>query len=174
MPMAEYQMSLANTSGQLAYRLDDLQLIKNGFQSIQTIDGSDTLKVWHKEKSAYSERIWLSQDDDIWLTEKCMPASDDGSIMCNSCEHQEECCPHANSCGRTVNISYYLLPHIDETDPPMSKRFKATMTKRPSVERMIKRLKCDLGDDRLTKRGNSAFQAYLDKTLIAYHILLRR
>ena len=74
--MAEYQMSLANTSGQLAYRLDDLQLIKNGFQSGQAIDDSDTLKVWHKEQSAYSERIWLSQDDDIWLTENCMPASD--------------------------------------------------------------------------------------------------
>jgi hypothetical protein len=72
----EYQMSLANTSGQLAYTLDDLQLIKNGFQSGKTIDGSDTLKVWHKENSAYSERIWLSQDDDIWLTENCMPTSD--------------------------------------------------------------------------------------------------
>jgi len=47
------------------------------------------------------------------------------------------------------------------------------MSKRPSVERMIKRLKCDLGDDRLTKLGNSAFQAYLDKTILAYVILLR-
>ncbi|CAB1081580.1 hypothetical protein D1AOALGA4SA_9230, partial [Olavius algarvensis Delta 1 endosymbiont] len=36
-------------------------------------------------------------------------------------------------------------------DPPMAKRFKAIMTRRPSVERMIKRLKCDLGDDRLKK-----------------------
>ena len=44
------------------------------------------------------------------------------------------------------------------------------MSKRPSVERMIKRLKCDLGDDRLTKRGNSAFQAYLDKTILAYPV----
>jgi hypothetical protein len=38
---------------------------------------------------------------------------------------------------------------------------------------MIKRLKCDLGDPRLTKRGNESFQAYLDKTLYAFHILLR-
>jgi len=101
------------------------------------------------------------------------PKNDDGSIICNNCDNKEECCSHANTCGRTVTISYYLLPHLDETDPPMSKRFKTLMTKRPSVERMIKRLKCDLGDDRLKKRGNSAFQAYLDKTLIAYHILLR-
>ncbi|CAB1084811.1 hypothetical protein D1AOALGA4SA_12319 [Olavius algarvensis Delta 1 endosymbiont] len=38
---------------------------------------------------------------------------------------------------------------------------------------MIKRLKCDLGDDRLKKRSNASFQAYLDKTTIAFHILLR-
>ena len=55
----------------------------------------------------------------------------------------------------------------------MAKRFKAIMRRRPSVERMIKRLKCDLGDDRLSKRGNESFQAYLDKTMIAYHLLLR-
>ena len=47
------------------------------------------------------------------------------------------------------------------------------MTRRPSVERIIRRLKCDLSEDRLTKRGNDSFQAYLDKTLIAFHILLR-
>jgi hypothetical protein len=35
----------------------------------------------------------------------------------------------------------------------MAKRFKAIMTGRPSVERMIKRLKCDLADERLSKRG---------------------
>jgi hypothetical protein len=47
------------------------------------------------------------------------------------------------------------------------------MKLRPSVERMIKRLKCELGDDRLKKRGNASFQAYLDKTMAAFHILLR-
>ena len=31
----------------------------------------------------------------------------------------------------------------------------------------------ELGDDRLSKRGNASFQAYLDKTMIAYHLLLR-
>ncbi len=33
-------------------------------------------------------------------------------------------------------------------------------------------MKFDLGDDRLTKRGNDAFQARLDKTLLAMHVLL--
>ncbi|MES9858938.1 MAG: hypothetical protein ABW166_20410 [Sedimenticola sp.] len=55
----------------------------------------------------------------------------------------------------------------------MAKRFKAIMTHRPSVECMIKRLKCDLGDDRLSQRGNDSFQAYLDKTAISYHLLIR-
>ncbi len=68
---------------------------------------------------------------------------------------------------------FWDAPHIDTDDPPMAKRFKAIMSRRPSAERMIKRLKCDLSDDRLTKRGNKSFQAYWDKTLIAYHILLR-
>jgi hypothetical protein len=72
-----------------------------------------------------------------------------------------------------VTIPFTTLSHIDPKDPPMAKRFKAMMTRRPSVERIIKRLKCDLSDDRLKKRGNAAFQAYLDKTLIAFHILLR-
>jgi len=71
-------------------------------------------------------------------------------------------------------IKLNMLPHIDQNDPPMAKRFKAIMTRRPSVERMIKRLKCDMSDDRLTKRNNESFQAYLDKTLIAFHILLRQ
>ena len=72
-----------------------------------------------------------------------------------------------------MSLSFSVLPHIDPKDPPMAKRFKAMMTRRPSVERMIKRLKCDLGDDRLSKRGNDSFQAYLDKTMISYHLLIR-
>jgi hypothetical protein len=101
------------------------------------------------------------------------PKEEDGSIKCRTCDQKDECCPNAHCGGRIVNIPFSLLPHIDSNDPPMSKRFKSIMSKRPSVERMIKRLKCDLGDDRLTKRGNSAFQAYLDKTILAYQILLR-
>jgi len=95
-----------------------------------------------------------------------------GLPLCLTCEHNMDCCPKANT-GRTINISFDLLPHIDTDDPPMAKRFKAIMMRRPSVERMIKRLKRDLGDDRLSKRGNIAFQAYLDKTMIAFHSLLR-
>jgi hypothetical protein len=91
---------------------------------------------------------------------------------CHTCEHKAICCPNADN-GRKVQIPFDTLPHIDPNDPPMAKRFKALMTRRPSIERIIKRLKCDFGSDRLTKRSNTSFQAYLDKTMIAFHILLR-
>jgi len=97
---------------------------------------------------------------------------EDGAPVCLSCPHRAECCPDSEG-GRTATVSFDLLPHIDPQDPRMAKRFKATMARRTSVGRMIKRLKCDLGDSRLTKRGNASFQAYLDKTMIALHILLR-
>ena len=100
------------------------------------------------------------------------PLDADGLPLCLACEHKIDCCPRADN-GRTITISFDLLPHIDRNDPPMAKRFKAIMMRRPSVERMIKRLKRDLGDDRLSKRGNASFQATLDKTMIAFHILLR-
>ncbi|MCR4292793.1 MAG: hypothetical protein NUV76_07935 [Candidatus Kuenenia sp.] len=100
------------------------------------------------------------------------PTDTDGGSVCSTCWHQEECCPNSLT-GRMINISFGLLPHIDTEDPPMAKRFKAIMTRRPSVERMIKRLKCDISDERLSKRGNLSFQAYLDKTMIAFHLLLQ-
>ena len=100
------------------------------------------------------------------------PFDENEISVCSSCPDKPTCSPDSTK-GRAVTISFDMLPGIDPEDPPMAKRFKAIMKRRPSVERMIKRLKCDLSDDRLTKRGNNSFQAYLDKTLIAYHILLR-
>lgn len=100
------------------------------------------------------------------------PLDANGASVCHSCKQKDVCCPNAAK-GRIAEVPFDMLPHIDSQDPPMAKRFKAIMMRRPSVERMIKRLKCDLGDDRLKKRGNASFQAYLDKTMIAFHILLR-
>jgi hypothetical protein len=100
------------------------------------------------------------------------PRLDDGTIACHNCESKSACCPNAEK-GRVAVISFDLMPFIDPLDPPMAKRFKAMMKLRPSVERMIKTLKCDLTDSRLSKQGNQSFKAYLDKTMIAYHQLLR-
>lgn len=110
-----------------------------------------------------------------WDTEKFIygpPRDETGGILCNQCDYQSDCCPNATK-GRTTTISFDLMSHIDPNDPPMAKRFKAIMSRRPSVERMIKRIKCDFSDDNLTKRGNASFQANLDKTMIAFHMMLR-
>ncbi len=101
------------------------------------------------------------------------PEDENKISVCLSCSNKVNCCPNADQ-SRTTEISFDFLPHIDPNDPPMAKRFKSIMKRRPAVERMIKRLKCDLGDDRLKKRGNKSFQAYLDKSMIAFHILLRK
>ncbi len=100
------------------------------------------------------------------------PKNEKGKSACTFCEKKEECCPNSEK-GRIATISFDLMPFINPDDPPMAKRFKAIMKLRPSVERMIKTIKCDLTDPHLTKRGNSSFKAYLDKTMIAYHQMLR-
>jgi len=100
------------------------------------------------------------------------PQKDGEGCVCVGCPERAQCCNQSSS-ARTITVPFDTLKHIDPSDPPMAKRFKAIMRRRPSVERMIKRLKCDLGDDRLSKRGNDSFQAYLDKTMIAYHLLIR-
>ena len=101
------------------------------------------------------------------------PISEKNTSVCQTCNLKHQCCPSTTK-GRVINISFDLLSHINPGDPPMAKRFKAIMTRRPSVERMIKRLKCDMSDDRLKKRSNECFQAYLDKSFIAFQILLRQ
>ncbi|MBF0343844.1 MAG: hypothetical protein HQL06_06395 [Nitrospirae bacterium] len=100
------------------------------------------------------------------------PTDGNNIAVCLPCEYKINCCPNTNT-GRIINISFDVLPQINSDDPPMAKRFKAILSRRTSIERMIKRLKCDLGDDRLSKRGNASFQAYLDKTMIAFQLLLR-
>lgn len=101
------------------------------------------------------------------------PKSENGVPVCLACTQKDQCSPNSIK-GRIVTVPFEILPHINPSDPPMAKRFKAIMSRRPSIERIIKRLKCDMGDDKLSKRGNASFQAYLDKTMIAFHILLRQ
>ena len=101
------------------------------------------------------------------------PRLSTGELACLTCPLRETCCRRDTKGGREVEIPITHLSHIDPGDPPMSRRFKALMRNRTSVERAIKRIKLDLGDDRLKRRGNDAFQAHLDRSLIALHLLLR-
>ena len=101
------------------------------------------------------------------------PRLSTGEVACLTCPLRDMCCRSDTKGGREVEIPITYLPHINPSDPPMSRRFKAVMRHRTSVERAIKRLKLDFGDDHLSRRGNDAFQAHLDRSLTALHLLLR-
>ena len=100
------------------------------------------------------------------------PRDEDGKAHCQYCPFRDTCLKSGSS-QRRVTIPFDYFPHIDYTDPPMAKSFKKIMKRRPAVERMIKIIKYDYGDRRAHKRGNAAFQAFLDKIMIAIHIQLR-
>lgn len=111
-----------------------------------------------------------------WDTEKFLygpPLREDGVPACESCPLRNTCCRAGVQAGRHVAVAFEKLPHIDPEDPPMARRFKALMSRRTTIERAIKRLKIDLSDPHLTRRGNDAFQAHLDRSLLAFHLLLR-
>ncbi|MBI2946000.1 MAG: hypothetical protein HYY25_17520, partial [Candidatus Wallbacteria bacterium] len=114
-----------------------------------------------------------------WKTEQFLygppkSSSGTGDVACNSCTLRTACCQENNRRGRFVSIPFTWLGHIDPTDPPMARRFKAAISRRVSIERAIKRIKLDFGDDHLGRRGNDAFQGHLDRSLIAFHLLLRQ
>ena len=96
-----------------------------------------------------------------------------GEVACLTCPFREACCRRDNTQGRQIEVAFDQLPHINPSEPPMAKRFKVLMRRRTAVERAIKRLKLDFGDDHLTRRGTIAFQAHLDRSLIALHLMLR-
>jgi hypothetical protein len=74
--------------------------------------------------------------------------------------------------ARQITAPFTRLPWIDPEFPQLSRRFAKVMAKRTAIERLHKLMKYDYGDERLTKRGNAAFQARLDKTLLAMHLVL--
>ena len=101
----------------------------------------------------------------------CAPQDAEGKSVCQDCELRTGCY-RGQSGGRVATISADRLPWLDRELPQLSKRFSKAMAHRTSIERLHKLMKFDFGDDRLTKRGNDTFQARLDKTLFAMHVLL--
>jgi hypothetical protein len=99
------------------------------------------------------------------------PLDSDGVPVCIDCTERDTCIrPTAER--RYISIPFERLPFMDSEFPHLSKRFKRLMAKRPVIERIQKLMKFDYGDSRLTKRGTPAFQAILDKTLFAMHVVL--
>jgi hypothetical protein len=99
------------------------------------------------------------------------PWGDDGNPVCWQCPQRRECY-RGNAGSRRVTIGFQRLPWLDPEFPQVSKRFAKIMARRTVIERLHKLMKHDFGDDRLSKRGTKAFQARLDKTLLAMHLAL--
>jgi hypothetical protein len=99
------------------------------------------------------------------------PEATPGESVCLGCALRGDCY-RGESSGRRVTIAADRLPWLDQDFPQLSKRFGKAMARRTGIERIHKLMKFDCGDDRLTKRGTSSFQARLDKTLLAMHVLL--
>jgi len=99
------------------------------------------------------------------------PRLGDGTPVCQGCPKKPSCC-RDNAEQRHIALPFDRLPWLDPTFPQLSRRFEKTMAKRTVIERIHKLMKFDYGDESLTKRGNQAFQARLDKTLLAMHVVL--
>ena len=99
------------------------------------------------------------------------PETTPGASVCLGCAFRGDCY-RGESGGRRVTIAADRLPWLERDFPQLSKRFGKAMARRTGIERIHKLMKFDRGDDRLTKRGTSSFQARLDKTLLAMHVLL--
>lgn len=99
------------------------------------------------------------------------PKDENGTSVCQGCPKKDGCY-RGESGARQVTVAFERLPWLDPEFPQLSKRFKQAIAKRTSIERLHKLMKYDYGDERLTKRGNAAFQARLDKTLWVMHLVL--
>lgn len=95
-----------------------------------------------------------------------------GKPVCADCPLRAQCYRGQDG-ARQVTIAFERLPWIDPAHPQLSLRFQNEMALRTAIERVHKQMKYDLGSAELRKRGNDAFQARLDKTLWATHVLLR-
>jgi len=95
----------------------------------------------------------------------------EGKPVCEGCRDKAECC-RDGAARRHVSIPFERLPWIDPQFPQLSVSFEKEMTQRTAIERLHKLMKDDCGDEDLTKRGTEAFQARLDKTKLAMHLVL--
>ena len=99
------------------------------------------------------------------------PDDAEGVPVCTGCPERADCIRFSAE-RRHLSVPCSKLPFMDPKLPHLSKRFARLTAKRTVIERIHKLVKFDYGDDRLTKRGTAAYQATLDKTLLAMHVVL--
>ena len=99
------------------------------------------------------------------------PDDVDGVPVCTGCSLREGCV-RTTAERRHLSLPFTRIPYMDPDFPHLSKRFQRLMAQRTVIERIHKLMKFDYGSDQLTKRGTAAYQATLDKTLFAMHVVL--
>jgi len=88
------------------------------------------------------------------------------------CPKQGQCCPNPGTAGRTFRVPREETPWVDWENPQHSQDFKDRYDGRTSSERVIGRTKWSFPFGRHWGRGRAAFQAHLDKGVLAFHVLL--
>lgn len=99
------------------------------------------------------------------------PNDEAGNSVCAQCPFKAVCCNEGSE-RRHLAIDCDRLPWIDPDYPQLSQSFKREFATRTVIERLHKLMKFDFGSEDLAQRGSDAFQARLDKTLLAMHIAL--
>jgi len=103
----------------------------------------------------------------------CAPDDEQGVAVCAGCPDRDGCLRDTAE-RRHLSIPLTRIPFLDPEFPHLSKRFHLLMAMRTVIERIHKLMKFDYGSHRLSKRGTLAYQATLDKTLFAMHVVLAR
>jgi len=99
------------------------------------------------------------------------PHDAEGNAVCQTCPTSAGCY-RGNAGARRIEIDCARLPWIDVDFPQKSIRFRKLMANRTVIERLHKLMKYDFGGSELRKRGTKSFQATLDKTLLAMHLVI--
>jgi hypothetical protein len=89
-----------------------------------------------------------------------------------TCDKKEQCCPGACQ-GRVYRVEADKTPQINWEHPQYLRRNKTIYNLRTSIERVFGRAKRVLPFDRLYNRGKKAFQGFLDRMVIAFHLFAR-
>ena len=109
----------------------------------------------------------LEHERYIWKA----PDGPDGKPVCAGCPLASVCL-RGQAIRRHVRVRREDFPQIDWDHPQHFARNKARYAKRTGIERGIKRVKVDLGGERLTHRNAVRAQAHLDRRLLVLHQLL--
>jgi hypothetical protein len=111
----------------------------------------------------------LQKKEFIWV---CPVFNPQCGVEGLTCDKKDRCCPRARN-GRVYRVPAETTPQIDWEHPQFAKRTKKKYDLRTSIERVFGRGKRVLPFERLYNRGKAAFQGFLDRMVIAFHLFAR-